>query len=206
MAFTNYKTIKAVKDKFAQIVVISTKFIPQNLPIVSPDFYLQREIDYNLETYRSNEFYACENLVAPILRAVWRPYYHEINLWTHQMIRYDDDLSGIPDYMFTHLDKRQYEFLSYPLLATVEAKAENFEEGWGQCLAQMIAFREINQKPKMTIYGIVTTGKFWEFGKFENDTLTKHSISYAISNLSELLSILDYILQECKKQMAWFEG
>ncbi|TAE02384.1 MAG: hypothetical protein EAZ97_02585 [Bacteroidetes bacterium] len=205
MAFTNYKNIKAIKDKFPKIKVISELFIPENLPAYAVRTELKNEMLFNLKTYRSNEFYAAEHLISPILREVWKPYCHEMNFWTHQAIRFDDDLCGVPDYMFTNLEDSQYEFLSYPLLATVEAKAENFEEGWGQCLAQMIAFREINQKPNMTVYGIVTTGKFWEIGKFANNILTKHSISFAISNLTELLTVLDYILQESKKQLILFK-
>ncbi|TAD98892.1 MAG: hypothetical protein EAZ97_10240 [Bacteroidetes bacterium] len=205
MAFTDYKNIKAIKNKFPQIIVKNEEFIPTDLVYKTVNPYLQEEIKFNLKAYRSNEFYACENLVSPILREAWKPYYTSINLWTHQTIRYDDDLTGVPDYMFTHLEQEQYEFLSYPLLTTVEAKAENFEEGWAQCLAQMIAFREINQKPAMIIYGIVTTGKFWEFGKLENNILSKQSISYNINHLSELLTVLDHVLAKSQTQLIWFK-
>jgi hypothetical protein len=191
MAFTNFKNIKAVKDKYPHIIVRTGNLIPMDLPEIKVNPYLQEEILLNLETYRSNEFYASETLVSPVLREAWKPFRKKMNLWTHQAIRFNEELSGVPDYMFTYLDQEQYEILSYPLLTTVEAKAENFEEGWGQCLAQMIAFREINQMPDMTIFGIVTTGKFWEFGKLEGNTLLKNA--------------LVYILQETQKQILIFK-
>jgi hypothetical protein len=201
MAFTNFKNIKTVKDKFPQLIVRTGNFIPQDLKEIAVNPYLQQEILLNLETYRSNEFYASEMLVSPVLREAWKPYRKKINFWTHQAIRFNEELSGVPDYMFTYLDQEQYEILSYPLLTTVEAKAENFEEGWGQCLVQMLSFREINQSPDMTIYGVVTTGKFWEFGKLEGNILLKNALVYSIDELPKLLTILDFILQETQKQI-----
>ena len=200
MAFSDYKTYEAVQAKYTQIVVNSTIFIPK-LQEIDVKISLQEEIDINLLTYRSNEFYASENLVSPVLRAVWRKYMTEINMWTHQAIKYDADLSGVPDFMFTNLDKKQYEIMSYPIITSVEAKAENFVEGWSQCIVQMLACQKINNKPNMIIFGIVTTGKQWEFGKLEGNIITKNTTSCGIDNLPKLMAILDYLLSEAKKQL-----
>ncbi len=200
MAFSDYKTYEAVQAKYPQIVVNSTVFIPK-LQEIDVKISLQEEIDINLLTYRSNEFYAAENLVSPVLRAVWRKYITEINMWTHQAIKYDADLSGVPDFMFTNLDKKQYEIMSYPIITSVEAKAENFVEGWSQCIVQMLACQKLNNKPNVIIFGIVTTGKQWEFGKLEGDIITKNTIGCGIDNLPKLMAILDYLLSEAKKQL-----
>ena len=200
MAFSDYKTYEAVQAKYPQIVVNSTIFIP-TLQEIDVKMSLQEEIDINLLTYRSNEFYAAENLVSPVLRAVWRKYMTEINMWTHQAIKYDTDLSGVPDFMFTNLDRKQYEIMSYPIITSVEAKAENFVEGWSQCIVQMLACQKINNKANMIIFGIVTTGKQWEFGKLEGNIVTKNTTSCGIDNLPKLMAILDYLLGEAKKQL-----
>ena len=201
MAFSAYKTLELVQEKYPQIRVRNQKFIPNDLDdiIVKPS--LVEEIDLSLLTYRSNEFYATENLVSPILKAAWRKYMKEMNMWTHQSIKYDDDLSGTPDFMFTNLEKEQYQKMSYPIVTTVEAKAENFVEGWAQCVTQMLACQKLNTKPNVIIFGIVTTGKFWEFGKMEKDKVVIHTNSYSVENLPKLLAILDYLLGEAKKQL-----
>ncbi len=201
MAFSAYKTLELVQEKYPQIEVNNQKFIPNDLEefIVKPS--LVEEIDLSLLTYRSNEFYATENLVSPILKAAWRKYMKEMNMWTHQAIKYDEDLSGVPDFMFTNLEKEQYQKMSYPIITTVEAKAENFVEGWAQCITQMLACQKLNTKPNVIIFGIVTTGKFWEFGKMENDKVVIHTNSYSVENLPKLLAILDYLLGEAKKQL-----
>jgi hypothetical protein len=201
MAFSDYKTLEAVQAKYPQIVVQTDDIIPNNLPLFEVNPYLDREITFNLRTYRSNEYYATETLISPILREVWRKHIEHINMWTHQTIRYDDDLTGLPDFLFTNLDKKQYKIMSYPILTSVEAKAENFVEGWSQCIVQMLACQKINNKRNITVFGIVTTGKQWEFGKLEDNTVIINSVSCGIDNLPKLMSILDYLLSEAKKQL-----
>ena len=201
MAFSDYKTYEAVKTEYPQIIVQTGNIIPDNLPLFEVNSYLSEEISFNLHTYKSNEFLAAETFVSPILRAAWRPYAEHINYWSHQSIKYDDDLSGVPDFMFTNLDQKQYKLMSYPILTSVEAKAENFVEGWSQCIVQMLACQKLNKKPNVTIFGIVTTGKFWEFGKFKDNTVVINSFSCGIDNLPKLMAILDYLLSEAKKQL-----
>jgi hypothetical protein len=201
MAFTDYKNINTLKEKHPQLVVILDSFIPDDLTNVPLAESLKDEIQLSLLTYRSNEFFASEGFVSPILRQAWRKYFRQMNMWTHQAIKYDDDLSGVPDYMFTHLDRGQYEFLSYPIVTSVEAKAENFVEGWAQCSAQMLACQKLNKKENVTVFGIVTTGKTWEFAKMEGDIITKEPTSYGIDNLQKLMNVLSYILAEAAMQL-----
>jgi hypothetical protein len=202
MAFTDYKNYATLKAKYPQIVINFGYFIPENLEKVVVSDFLREDLEFNLTTYRSNEYYAVETLISPVLRAAWKKYALQMNMWTHQAIKYDDDLSGVPDYMFTNLDQRQYEFMSYPIVTSVEAKAENFVEGWSQCIAQMIACQKLNEKENVTVFGIVTTGKSWEFGKLEGNNVTKHTRSYSIEYLQDLMNVLDYILAEAAKQLS----
>ncbi len=74
MAFTDYKNLTILKAKHPQIIVNSERFIP-NLQELTIKTSLQEDIDLNLETYRSNEFLACETLVSPVLRYVWHNMY-----------------------------------------------------------------------------------------------------------------------------------
>ncbi len=201
MAFTDYKNYTTLKAKYPQIMVNSAKFLPSEFVDVPVAESLREDLEFNLITYRSNEYYAVEALISPTLRAAWKKYALQMNMWTHQAIKYDEDLSGVPDYLFTNLDGTQYEFMSYPIVTSVEAKAENFVEGWSQCIAQMIACQKLNEKENITVFGIVTTGKSWEFGKMEGNIVTKHPTSFGIDNLQKLMNILDYILAEAAKQL-----
>jgi hypothetical protein len=61
-----------------------------------------------------------------------------------------------------------------PYLIVVEAKKDNFEEGWGQCLAELITAQKLNGNTKTEIFGIVSNGKFWEFGRLLENSFEKN--------------------------------
>ncbi len=81
---------------------------------------------------------------------------------------------------------------------TVEAKQDKFEEGWGQCLAQMIAVQRINDDFTSDIFGIVSNGKIWQFGKLIADVFTRNRNLYVIQDLDKLFAAVNYIFQQCE--------
>ncbi len=85
--------------------------------------------------------------------------------------------------------------LETPVIVVVEAKKNDFEQGWGQCLAELIAAAHMNAD-KTPVFGIVTDGKLWEFAQFGNNTLTKQVDSYTVSDLPRLLGILQSIFDQ----------
>lgn len=80
-----------------------------------------------------------------------------------------------------------------PYLILVEAKKDNFEERWGQCLAELIAAQKINNKPEQLLYGIVSNGKIWEFGQLQEQDFIKNIQEYSISNLDKLFAGLNFV-------------
>ena len=72
----------------------------------------------------------------------------------------------------------------------MEAKCNDFEQGWGQCLAELIASDRLNQHSR-PVYGIVTDGKLWEFGRLEHQVFTKNLASHTITDLYSLFSTLN---------------
>ncbi len=84
---------------------------------------------------------------------------------------------------------------------TVEAKQDKFEEGWGQCLAEMIAVQRINNDFEMNIFGIVSNGKIWQFGKLTADVFTRNKNIYVIQELDKLFAAVNYVFQQCELQI-----
>ena len=74
-------------------------------------------------------------------------------------------------------------------------------EGWGQCLAELIAAQNINHAPEKTVFGIVSNGEIWEFGKLSLDVFTKNIKLYTIQSLDELLAAIAYIFDQSKSQL-----
>jgi hypothetical protein len=62
--------------------------------------------------------------------------------------------------MFAFIDENVKSRRSY-----VSENSINFNEGWAQILSEMIAAQIVNENQSLDIYGVVSTGSFWEFGK-----------------------------------------
>lgn len=144
----------------------------------------------------------CENLIYPILKEVWKSYRSKLTLWSHQALFYDEDLSGIPDYTVTQRNPLATIVFDKPYFLTVEAKQDKFEEGWGQCLAQMIAVQRLNDNLENDTFGIVCNGKIWQFGKLKSNVFTRNKNLYVIQDLDKLFGAVNYIFQQCEKLTA----
>jgi hypothetical protein len=82
--------------------------------------------------------------------------------------------------------------ISAPVITVVEAKNENINSGFGQCMAEMVAAQMYNrnkQKPVIAIYGCVTTGSIWRFLKLEGNTISLDSTEYYVDQLAKILGI-----------------
>ncbi|BAP55369.1 hypothetical protein THII_1072 [Thioploca ingrica] len=88
-----------------------------------------------------------------------------------------------------------------PYLMVVKAKKDNFTEGWGQCLAELVAAQKLNGNNfEQTLFGIVSNGEIWEFGKLIGQRFIKNSDLYVIKELDKLGGVLNYLFEQCKLQ------
>jgi len=199
MPFSFYKNLGNVIKKF-QLSYHEENFI---LPIeITPSEYLRSELQFVLEELVTNnsEASVCENLIYPILKDLWKPHRDKLMLWSHEPLQYDEDLSGTPDYMIAKKSPLGKVVCDQPYLLVVEAKKDNFQEGWGQCLVELVAAQKLNQT-ESTIFGIVSNGDKWEFGKLENNQFTKNKTSYTLQTLTILCGALENILVQCELQL-----
>jgi hypothetical protein len=88
-----------------------------------------------------------------------------------------------------------------PYFILVEAKKESaFDEGWGQCLAEMVAVQRLNNQPEQTILGSVSNGAMWQFGKLKLEMFTLNKIFYTIQDLERLFAAVNYVFKQCELQ------
>ncbi len=88
-----------------------------------------------------------------------------------------------------------------PYFILVEAKQDNFDAAWGQCLAEMIAAQRLNQTPQIVVFGITSNGSLWQFGKSENNTFTLNQTFYTIQELEKLFAAVNDVFQQCASQL-----
>jgi hypothetical protein len=203
MPYNNYKKIEDVLLAFG-ISYTEQNFIQASQ--VETPAYFASEIELTLKegVYKNSEYALCETLIYPALREIWKLYKADLLLWSHQPLYYDENLCGIPDYMVAKRSPMGKIFFEKPFLIIVEAKKDNFEEGWSQCIAATIAAQKINNNSDLTasVFGIVSTGVIWEFGMLSTNQFVKEITIYTIQNLNLLFSALKYMFEQSKLQIA----
>ena len=200
MAFTNYKNIADVLKSFP-LSYQEQDFI-QKIEFKCDEYFVSRLNTVIQEGIVFNSEYAiCENIISPILTEVWRGYIQSFLIWSHQPLNYDENLSGVPDYVVAQRSPRGKIVLEKPYVIVVEAKKDNFEEGWGQCLAEMLAAQKLNNDPSKKLFGMVSNGKLWEFGVLQEEMFTKNRKYYVLENLEELMGAVNFLFAESLAQL-----
>ncbi|MEQ8999397.1 MAG: hypothetical protein RID53_23105 [Coleofasciculus sp. B1-GNL1-01] len=201
MSFSSYKSIGVVAKTF-QIKYIRDNFITEIEFDVSDSFRNELELILNEGVFDNSEMAICETIIYPILKEVWKAYRRNFLLWSHQALTYDENLSGTPDYIVAKRSPLGTVVFDKPYFVVVEAKKESdFTEGWGQCLAEMVAVQKINNDPEQRIFGVVSNGAIWQFGQLISDEFTQNKRFYTIQDLERLFAAVNYVFQQCELQL-----
>jgi hypothetical protein len=200
MAFSSYKMIGEVLKEF-QITYTEANFMGEIEFKISDYFREDLALVMQEGVINNSEFAICENLIYPVLKEVWKCYYSNFVLWSHQSLTYDQNLSGFPEYILAKRSPLGKVVFDKPYFLLVEAKQDKFEEGWAQCIAELLAAQRLNESLKITIFGIVSNGDHWQFGKLENTLFTRNKTFYTIQELDKLFAAVNYVFKQCEIQL-----
>ena len=194
MAFSDFKQISEVQEKF-RIKYTANDFF--KVEAVSPPIQFLQEFQFTMENINvfSSEASRCEAIIFPVLRETYKAYADTYALWIRQPITYDETLNGTPDYLVATKSELGMTVVGTPLIMLVEAKKNDFEEGWGQCLAELVAAQKINDDPDVSVYGIVSDGERWQFGKLVDDGFTQSRTTFSIDNLPILFGAINAVFK-----------
>nr|VFJ89464.1 MAG: hypothetical protein BECKLFY1418B_GA0070995_101526 [Candidatus Kentron sp. LFY] len=140
-----------------------------------------------------------EFIIAPILAEIKKMEGDKVSLFSGNRFDVDREkgLTGYCDFMFSFSSSQIA--ISAPVIAIVEAKNENINTGFGQCMAEMLAAEIYNlerQRPMESIYGCVTTGSIWRFLKLGDNTIILDSMEYYLDQLSKILGLFKVMLRQ----------
>ncbi len=200
MPFANYASSADVARAY-QIFLREKKFVtPLERPVSDA---LRGDLAFVEEhgPPPNSEAAICENLISPVLKEVWKSYVDDLSFWSHEPLHYDADLTGIPDYFVARRSPLGRGVAEPPYLMVFEAERDDFIRGWGQCLAALLAAQRLNNLPELTLYGITTNGKSWEFGKLAAATFTQDPLPFSLRNLEELCGALHFVFEQCRVQV-----
>jgi hypothetical protein len=199
MSFSQYQNLGETLQKF-QIRYTAANFM-QEVDFPISDYFRQ---DWNLmleeAVVDNSEFAVCQNLIYPVLKEVWKAYRSKFLLWTQKFFNSDASLSGFPEYILARRSPLGKVVFDKPYFVLVEAKQDNFDAGWGQCVAEMIAAQKLDAELNITVYGIVSNGDVWQFGKLEERVFTRNKMFYTIQALDQLFAAVNYVFQQCEIQ------
>jgi hypothetical protein len=176
MAFADFSLESAIErfeltlppraDLFAQVGEVE---IPPVLREVVLERWAPQALEVNTEKARS------ELIIAPILMEAMHLAGHDFGVYSGVSLDVDRErgLVGRCDFL---IGRRSGPFLlGSPLLAVVEAKNEDIPGHLGQCVAEMVAMRILNERkghPIPVVHGAVTTGIEWLFLQLEGPAVT----------------------------------
>ena len=192
MPFSSFKNIADVQKAY-KIRYTESSFISAGKVTVPPA--LIEEFEFNKEHIDifSSEAARSELIISPLLRAVYKNHSKNYSFWIQKPIAFNKELSGTPDYIFSKRSSLGKTVLETPIVIVVEAKKNDFEQGWGQCLAELVASQKINKDDQKSVDGIVTDGNLWQFGRLHADLFTKNDKNYTVDALQELYGALEYL-------------
>jgi hypothetical protein len=197
MAYGTFKSVEEVATKFDIKVADREIFFTSKELIVPKILFSMVEKKLRDKTSYVSEYAICETLIRPILDIVAEDYL--LKIWSHVLYDIDKEngLTGEPDYLIA--PKNKYGGMTTPSLCVIEAKKENFDEGWTQALAEMIASASLITH---ICYGIVTTGNFWQFAKLENSvfTIDPRSLS-ASTELQIVFNSINWVFAEISSEI-----
>ncbi|MCP4112288.1 MAG: hypothetical protein GY749_43315 [Desulfobacteraceae bacterium] len=198
MKFSDFKSVEDVQ-KVYPIENRKQEFIP-DAELMPPQWFMD-DLHFSLSKQASveSEMFFREYFIAPFMREAWKRH-PSLKLWVNRKLAYNNELTGEPDYFISAPPSGPTsDPVGKPLLAVAEAKQEDFIAGWGQCLAGMIACQKLNETVDVVIYGIVSNGLVWEFGKLEGTVFTTDLYSFSIRRAGSVLGALDFMFGECER-------
>lgn len=194
MAFSDFKRISEVQEKF-DITYAEEDFVKVHDAEPSEQFLQDFEwTRQNLNVFVS-EASRCEAIIFPVLKENYKAYADNYELWIGTSIAYNQTLSGTPDYLISTRSRLGKTVVGKPLIILVEAKRNDFERGWGQCLAELVAAQKMNNDAAFPVYGIVTDGNLWQFGRLVGDTFTQNRTDFVLTNLPMLFGAVSAVFK-----------
>ena len=190
-------SFKAVKKQFGLKSVKAVIF--DNLQPSEPSDWLLDAVNRASKMAIVSEKSRSEWIVSPIMMEVKYRNMDKMNILSGENmdVAKDQSLTGECDFIFVK-DPNALVVESL-IFCLVEAERNDLMGGIGQCIAQMVGARMLNEQDDIhfpMVYGCVTTGLEWQFLKLENQLITIENNVRYIVELPYLLGTFQRIIDE----------
>jgi len=193
MPYGKFESTSEVARLFDIEVSANKRFVDKlNIVIAESDFNrIETKLgdDFNF----LNETTICERIISPILELVAEQ--HEtLKIWSHVVYNVDKNKGLMGDYLIA--ERTKYGDMATLPLCVIEAKRDNFEEGWTQALAEMVA---ASLQGREVCYAVVTTGNTWEFAYLSQQTFRRDPRKFSATlNLQAIFEVLNWMFDQAQ--------
>mgnify|MGYP006994850496 CR=1 FL=1 len=198
MSYTQFTTLEMIESNF-NIKIADKVGIFDQIPESEYSDFLGQTLQDNiaLALAINTEKARSELIVTPILVELRKHFNYQISFFSGKEFNIDSEkgLNGFCDFLISRSPEQL--LIKTPVIALVEAKNDNLQNGLPQCMAEMIAariFNERNNNNIAAIYGVVTTGTNWKFLRLINQTIEVDLNDYFIDKISKIIGILKHLI------------
>lgn len=198
MSYSQFTTLEMIESNFG-IKIADKVGIFDQIPESEYSDFLGQTLQDNiaLALAINTEKARSELIVTPILVELRKHFNYQISFFSGKEFNIDPEkgLNGFCDFLISRSPEQL--LIKTPVVALVEAKNDNLQNGLPQCMAEMIAariFNERNNNNISAIYGVVTTGTNWKFLRLVNQTIEVDLNDYFIDKISKIIGILKHLI------------
>ena len=198
MSYSQFTTLEMIESNF-DIKIADKVGIFDQIPESEYSNFLGQTLQDNiaLALAINTEKARSELIVTPILVELRKHFNYQISFFSGKEFNIDPEkgLNGFCDFLISRSPEQL--LIKTPVVALVEAKNDNLQNGLPQCMAEMIAariFNERNNNNIAAIYGVVTTGTNWKFLRLINQTIEVDLNDYFIDKISKIIGILKHLI------------
>lgn len=198
MSYSQFTTLEMIESNF-DIKIADKVGIFDQIPESEYSDFLGQTLQDNiaLALAINTEKARSELIVTPILVELRKHFNYQISFFSGKEFNIDPEkgLNGFCDFLISRSPEQL--LIKTPVVALVEAKNDNLQNGLPQCMAEMIAariFNERNNNNIAAIYGVVTTGTNWKFLRLINQTIEVDLNDYFIDKISKIIGILKHLI------------
>ncbi|MCU0443329.1 MAG: hypothetical protein MUE85_00325 [Microscillaceae bacterium] len=194
MAYSNFK-LRDLRKNFGLSEVTQKLFGEiKEIPLSNT---LQDNLSFAKTIPLLSEKVRSEVIVMPILLEILKRNQYRFSLFSGVNLEADiaSGLNGECDFILSN--KPNLYDVQAPIFTLIEAKDNDIYLGISQCVAQMLGAKIFNEQDGINlpmIYGCVTTGEDWQFLKLENQIAYIDTDRYYLSNVPQILGILQHIV------------
>ncbi len=200
MAYSDFTLERLIQDFGVEVRGEQNMFA--DAPAVEPSPWLTESLQLARDMGYGSEKSRSERLVSPILGELSRRNKNTFAVISGANLDGDAShgLNGECDFILSFT--RLQDLVRAPIFCITEAKKQDMDLGMAQCAAQLLGAARLNERQKKaipTLYGCSTTGVEWRFLRFEAKAFVLDETRYLITELPQILGVLQQIID---KQLA----